>query len=169
MTKHENFVYFWAQNGLWGPYCTYILGLWSLSFTHQQKEPQWALKSSFKCIQQKIFTKIDGKRDIDILLLCTFTPNIGKIGWKLREPIRFEKKMRDKRTTDGSALDKLRWLCQQRNFKRNTNKWGHPLSWLVIGDGDSTSVLFTKYSNYLTSSLTETGAAYCNNNQTRRK
>ena len=51
------------------------------------------------------------------ILMCTFKPNIGKIGWKLREPIRFEKKkltdrQADGRTTDGSASDKLRWLCQ---------------------------------------------------------
>ena len=26
-------------------------------------------------------------------LLCTFKPNIGKIGWKLKKPIRFEKKV----------------------------------------------------------------------------
>ena len=32
-------------------------------------------------------------------------------------------------------------------------KWGHPLSWLVIGDGNSTSVY--NDTRYLTSSLTE--------------
>ena len=36
--------------------------------------------------------------------------------------------------------------------KRNTKKWGHPSSWLVIGDGKSTTVYNYKY---LTSSWTE--------------
>ena len=36
------------------------------------------------------------------ILLCTFTPNIRKIGWKLREPIKFEKRL-----TDG-------WTAQHR-------------------------------------------------------
>ena len=34
-----------------------------------------------------------------------------------------------------------------------TKKWGHPLSWLVIGDSKATSVY--NDSTYLTSSLTE--------------
>ena len=38
--------------------------------------------------------------------------------------------------------------------KRNTQKRGHPFSWLYIGDGNSTSVY--NDSKYLTSSLTET-------------
>ena len=46
-------------------------------------------------------------------------PNIAKIGWKLREPIRFKKKdgRTDRRTTGGSASDKFCWLCQQRSLK----------------------------------------------------
>ena len=38
--------------------------------------------------------------------------------------------------------------------KSKTKKWGHPLSWLVIGDGNSTSV--NNYSKHLTSFLSET-------------
>ena len=38
--------------------------------------------------------------------------------------------------------------------QNNTKEWGHPLSWLVIGDGKSTS-LYNDSKN-LTSSLTET-------------
>ena len=48
------------------------------------------------------------------ILLCKFTPNIGKFGWKLRESIWFEKKVHG-RTTDGSPSDKFRW--QQRSKK----------------------------------------------------
>ena len=38
--------------------------------------------------------------------------------------------------------------------KKKHKKWGHPLSWLVIGDGNSTSVYNDP--KYLASSLTET-------------
>ena len=51
---------------------------------------------------------------IVIILLCIFKPNIRKIGQNLREPIRFEWNV-DRRTTDGSASDKPRPLCQQRS------------------------------------------------------
>ena len=40
-----------------------------------------------------------------------------KDGMNLREPIRFER-----RTTDGSALDKLRRPCQQRSWKEKKNR-----------------------------------------------
>ena len=46
------------------------------------------------------------------ILLCTFTSNIGTIGWKLREPIRFEKSWR---TPDGSLSDRHCWLWQKRS------------------------------------------------------
>ena len=29
---------------------------------------------------------------------------------------------------------------RKKELKKKNNKWGHPLSWLVIGDGNSTSV-----------------------------
>ena len=53
------------------------------------------------------------------ILLCTFKPNIWKIGWKLREPIQFGKTVNGKTQTDGqmangSVSDKLRWLCCQQ-------------------------------------------------------
>ena len=37
------------------------------------------------------------------ILWCTFYPNIGKIGCKLREPIRFEKRLTTDRWTDGQT------------------------------------------------------------------
>ena len=55
------------------------------------------------------------------ILLCTFKPNMGKMGWNLREPIWVEKRLTDGQTdrwkTDDSASDKLYWLCQQRSWK----------------------------------------------------
>ena len=50
--------------------------------------------------------------------------------------------------------------------KRTTKKWGYPLSWLVIGDDNSTSVY--KSSNTYLFQWTEI-FTYCNNNPTRRK
>ena len=52
-------------------------------------------------------------------------------------------------------------------FKRNTKKWGHPLRWPVIEDGNSTAVY--NHSRYLTSSLDWNRATDCNNKLTRRK
>ena len=49
------------------------------------------------------------------ILLCTFTPNIGMIRWKLREPIGFEKK--SWWTPEGSVSDKLRWPGQKLGWK----------------------------------------------------
>ena len=59
-------------------------------------------------------------------------------------------------------------LLQEKIYqKRNTKKWGHPSSWLVIGDGNSTSVYI--YSKYLTRSLDWNRATDCNNKPTKRK
>ena len=43
--------------------------------------------------------------------------------------------------------------CTKKYIKKNAKKWAHPSSWLVIGDGNSTS--FDNDSNHLTSSLIE--------------
>ena len=58
-------------------------------------------------------------------------------------------------------------LLGRRYQKRNTKKWGYPSSWLVIEDGNSTSVY--NDSKYLTTSLDWNRATDCNNKPTRRK
>ena len=56
---------------------------------------------------------------------------------------------------------------KKKYIKKETKKWGHPLSWLAIEDGNSTSVY--NDSTYLTSSLDWNRATDCNNKPTRRK
>ena len=53
--------------------------------------------------------------------------------------------------------------------KRNTKKSGKPLSWLVIGNGNSTSVYNYSKHMYLTSSLDWNRATDCNNKHTNQK
>ena len=86
-------------------------------FTHTWKDPRYACKPNFSenflikwpktsktPIVLPIFViddplqEIEGKKNQNststtfwAILLCTFLPKIGKIRWKLRQPIRFEK------------------------------------------------------------------------------
>ena len=54
----------------------------------------------------------------------TFMPNIGKIGWKLREPIRFE--VDNDGRTDGSVWEKLCWYVSSG---ANKTKTAHRVVW----------------------------------------
>ena len=52
-----------------------------------------------------------------------------------------------------SPIYRLQLTLRKNISKRNTKTWGHPFSWLVIGDSNSTSVY--NDSKYLISSLAE--------------
>ena len=54
------------------------------------------------------------------ILLCRLKPNIRKIGWKLREPIRFEKRLMTDGQTDGwvDVWLGIGWHRQQQSLKK---------------------------------------------------
>ena len=54
------------------------------------------------------------------IVLFKFKHISERLDDKLMEPIRFEKKLGTDRYTDSSALDKLRWLYQQKQSKNGT-------------------------------------------------
>ena len=94
-----------------GPKMAWKFGPQGPFFTHIWKYPQYVCKPSFMVLYQKHFEQMapNLKRILIFchfavikdqncipttfwtILLCTFMPNIGKIRWKLREPIWFEK------------------------------------------------------------------------------
>ena len=49
------------------------------------------------------------------ILLCTFKPNIRKIRWKLREPIRFEKRLKEGQTY--GRWTAWHWISSADNVK----------------------------------------------------
>ena len=66
------------------------------------------------------------------ILLCTFTPNIGMIRWKLREPIGFEKKVdgRQKARYRISSADQVRsWAEKGLNLLKHIHLHEHLFSW----------------------------------------
>ena len=67
------------------------------------------------------------------ILLCTFTPNIGMIGWKMREPIGFEKKVdgRQKARYRISSTDYVRSGAKKGlNLLMHIHLYEHSFSWL---------------------------------------
>ena len=87
----------------------------------------------------------------------TYGPNLVILAWAGDELSRgqasdYRTHGRTDTQTD-AGNDNTRRLKLAMGKKRNTKKWGHPFSWIVIGDGYSTSVY--NDSKYLTSSLTE--------------
>ena len=99
------------------------------------------------------------------LLSLVITPeNFMMIGWWEHS----QKGVTDRRTdgrTDRRTDGRTDWTIHRAAWSQ-LKKWRHPISWLVIGDSNSTSV--HSYSRYLTSSLDWNKAIDCNNKPTRK-